>query len=88
MMLKKLARKQLQSCSKYLTNAFRFCSASTNDLSSFKNTNDDVNTVQNVPLPSETRVVVCGGGVMGAAVAYHLAEMGWGQHTIVLEQGR
>lgn len=39
-------------------------------------------------LPSRSRVVVCGGGVMGASVAYHLAELGWGEHTIILEKGR
>ncbi|XP_046665146.1 pyruvate dehydrogenase phosphatase regulatory subunit, mitochondrial isoform X1 [Homalodisca vitripennis] len=39
-------------------------------------------------LPESTRVIICGGGVLGASVAYHLAELGWGQDTIVLEQGR
>lgn len=37
-------------------------------------------------LPSKTKVVICGGGVMGAAVAYHLAERGWGDKTIVVEK--
>ncbi|CAB3226428.1 unnamed protein product [Arctia plantaginis] len=37
-------------------------------------------------LPSKTKVVICGGGVMGAAVAYHLAERGWGDKTIVIEK--
>lgn len=39
-------------------------------------------------LPKETRVVICGGGVVGAAVAYHLAQMGWGPQTILVEGGR
>ncbi|XP_011309065.1 pyruvate dehydrogenase phosphatase regulatory subunit, mitochondrial [Fopius arisanus] len=39
-------------------------------------------------LPEESQVVICGGGVMGAAVAYHLAVMGWGSRTIILESGR
>lgn len=39
-------------------------------------------------LPSSSKVVICGGGVLGASVAYHLAELGWGPNTIVLEQGR
>lgn len=39
-------------------------------------------------LPKKTKVVICGGGVMGASVAYHLAEVGWGPQTIVLEQGK
>jgi NADPH-dependent 2,4-dienoyl-CoA reductase/sulfur reductase-like enzyme len=38
------------------------------------------------PLPKDARVVICGGGVIGASVAYHLAELGWGKDTILLEQ--
>lgn len=38
--------------------------------------------------PTETDVVICGGGVMGAAVAYHLALAGWGERTILLESSR
>lgn len=37
-------------------------------------------------LPSEAQVVICGGGVMGAAVAYHLARRGWGGKTILVEK--
>ncbi len=37
-------------------------------------------------LPKNKKVVICGGGVMGASVAYHLAELGWGPETIVLEK--
>uniref|UniRef100_A0A0A9WV29 Pyruvate dehydrogenase phosphatase regulatory subunit, mitochondrial n=1 Tax=Lygus hesperus TaxID=30085 RepID=A0A0A9WV29_LYGHE len=39
-------------------------------------------------VPREAEVVVCGGGVVGAAVAYHLAEMGWGEKTVILEQAK
>ena len=39
-------------------------------------------------LPSHARVVICGGGVQGAAVSYYLAQLGWGKDTIVLDQGR
>lgn len=39
-------------------------------------------------LPAKKRVVVCGGGVMGAAVAYHLGLRGWAGETVVLEKGR
>ena len=39
-------------------------------------------------LPKNAKVVICGGGVMGASVAYHLASIGWGSQTIVLEQGK
>ncbi|XP_049885226.1 pyruvate dehydrogenase phosphatase regulatory subunit, mitochondrial [Pectinophora gossypiella] len=37
-------------------------------------------------LPSKSKVVICGGGVMGAAVAYHLAKRGWGDKTILIEK--
>lgn len=37
-------------------------------------------------LPTEAKVVICGGGVMGAAVAYHLAERGWGNRTVIIER--
>jgi 4-methylaminobutanoate oxidase (formaldehyde-forming) len=32
------------------------------------------------------RVVVIGGGVAGASIAYHLAERGWGRDTVLLER--
>ncbi|XP_060066180.1 pyruvate dehydrogenase phosphatase regulatory subunit, mitochondrial-like [Ylistrum balloti] len=50
-------------------------------------------SVQNVAnevssdVPSSARVVIGGGGIVGASVAYHLAERGWTDVT-VLEQGR
>src|SRR5512142_2440164 len=37
-------------------------------------------------LPSRARVVIIGGGVIGASVAYHLAELGW-TDVLLLEQG-
>ncbi|CAG9136949.1 unnamed protein product [Plutella xylostella] len=37
-------------------------------------------------LPSTAKVVICGGGVMGASVAYHLAKRGWGGKTILIEK--
>lgn len=37
-------------------------------------------------LPQKAKVVICGGGMMGAAVAYHLARRGWGDKTIVIEK--
>ncbi len=39
------------------------------------------------PLPERARVVVVGGGVIGASVAYHLAHMGW-TDVVVLERHR
>lgn len=39
-------------------------------------------------LPARKRVVICGGGIMGAAVAYHLSLRGWADETVILEKGR
>lgn len=38
-------------------------------------------------LPSRARVVIVGGGVIGASVAYHLTRLGW-TDVLLLEQGR
>src|SRR5712692_2030394 len=40
-----------------------------------------------MPLPSQARVVVIGGGVIGTSVAYHLTKRGW-TDVVLLEQGR
>jgi glycine cleavage system T protein len=37
--------------------------------------------------PARARAVVIGGGIIGAAVALHLAELGW-QDTVLLERGQ
>ena len=39
----------------------------------------------NKTLPSEARVVIIGGGVVGCSVAYHLAELGWSD-IVLLER--
>ncbi|XP_078735628.1 pyruvate dehydrogenase phosphatase regulatory subunit, mitochondrial isoform X2 [Lampetra fluviatilis] len=39
------------------------------------------------PLPARARVVVCGAGIVGTSVAFHLAELGW-TDVLLLEQGR
>lgn len=39
-------------------------------------------------LPKSCKVAICGGGAMGASVAYHLAQLGWGPHTIVIDQDK
>lgn len=51
---------------------------------------EDTNVTYGAPvsLPKEAKVVICGGGVMGAAVAYHLAELGWGPQTVLIDKGR
>ena len=38
-------------------------------------------------LPHKARVVICGGGAQGAAIAYKLAEAGWGSDVLLIEQG-
>lgn len=38
--------------------------------------------------PRNARVVVCGGGVMGASVAYHIGKLGWGTDTVLIDQNR
>ncbi len=38
-------------------------------------------------VPSGAEIVVCGGGVIGSSIAYHLAHMG-ASDVLLLEQGR
>uniref|UniRef100_A0A8C1WYF5 Pyruvate dehydrogenase phosphatase regulatory subunit, mitochondrial n=1 Tax=Cyprinus carpio TaxID=7962 RepID=A0A8C1WYF5_CYPCA len=38
-------------------------------------------------LPDRARVVICGGGIVGTSVAYHLVKLGWTE-IVLLEQGR
>src|ERR1700730_16293105 len=38
-------------------------------------------------LPTHTRAVIIGGGVIGCSVAYHLTKYGW-RDVVLLEQGR
>ncbi|XP_070616787.1 pyruvate dehydrogenase phosphatase regulatory subunit, mitochondrial isoform X2 [Erythrolamprus reginae] len=40
-----------------------------------------------MPLPTHAQVVICGGGIMGTSVAYHLSKLGW-TDIVLLEQGR
>ncbi|XP_076169845.1 pyruvate dehydrogenase phosphatase regulatory subunit, mitochondrial [Ptiloglossa arizonensis] len=47
-------------------------------------TNEDVDN----SFPKNAKVVICGGGVMGGAVAYHLSLMGLGSQTIIIESSK
>jgi heterotetrameric sarcosine oxidase gamma subunit len=38
-------------------------------------------------IPTQSRVVVIGGGIIGCSVAYHLTKLGW-RDVLLLEQGR
>lgn len=40
------------------------------------------------PFPTQSRVVIIGGGVVGCSVAYHLAKMGWGKYVVLVESGQ
>ncbi|XP_043463215.1 pyruvate dehydrogenase phosphatase regulatory subunit, mitochondrial isoform X2 [Leptopilina heterotoma] len=48
---------------------------------------NDNNLEGEIP-PKDSQVVICGGGVMGAAVAYHLSLMGLGSQTVIVESSR
>lgn len=56
--------------------------------SSFINNNEASKSLKTVvDLPKHARVVICGGGVTGSSIAYHLAERGWND-VVLLEQGK
>ncbi|XP_040572212.1 pyruvate dehydrogenase phosphatase regulatory subunit, mitochondrial [Lepeophtheirus salmonis] len=38
-------------------------------------------------LPSDAQIVICGGGAQGAAIAFKLAQQGYGEQTVLIEQG-
>ena len=44
-------------------------------------------SVESASLPAQSQVVICGGGVIGCSVAYHLTKLGWND-VVLLEQGR
>lgn len=52
-----------------------------------RNLSSGADPQQQTPLPSQARVVICGGGIVGTSVAYHLAKLGWTE-IVLLEQGR
>ncbi|KAG1684347.1 Pyruvate dehydrogenase phosphatase regulatory subunit, mitochondrial [Nymphon striatum] len=52
-----------------------------------ENDANNKSTFENTDIPSQAKVVICGGGLLGSSVAYHLAESGW-TDVILLDQGR
>jgi dimethylglycine dehydrogenase len=38
-------------------------------------------------MKTHARVVIIGGGMMGVGLLYHLAEMGWGEESVLVEKG-
>ncbi|CAK9797405.1 Pyruvate dehydrogenase phosphatase regulatory subunit, mitochondrial [Anthophora quadrimaculata] len=76
-------------CNKHVTkwNSIVFYNGQRVRHSSLKSTVETSEDVDD-PLPKETKVVICGGGVMGGAVAYHLSLMGLGPQTVIVESGR
>lgn len=38
-------------------------------------------------LPKKSRIVICGSGLAGSSLAYHLAQADHGHHTVMLERG-
>ena len=42
--------------------------------------------MQDSNFPTQARVVIVGGGVMGVGLAYHLGHEGWGADTVLLEK--
>ncbi|XP_033102420.1 pyruvate dehydrogenase phosphatase regulatory subunit, mitochondrial-like isoform X2 [Anneissia japonica] len=45
------------------------------------------NTDTGTSIPNQARVVVCGGGIAGISLSYHLAKAGW-TDVVLLEQGK
>ena len=37
-------------------------------------------------LPPKAKVVIVGGGAQGSAIAYKLAQKGWGPDTVIIDQ--
>ncbi|XP_043224841.1 pyruvate dehydrogenase phosphatase regulatory subunit, mitochondrial-like isoform X2 [Amphibalanus amphitrite] len=40
------------------------------------------------PLPEEADTVICGGGLLGTSILYHLAERGLAPHTVLMDLGQ
>lgn len=38
--------------------------------------------------PKKVKVVICGGGMVGTSLLYHMSALGWGEDIVMVEQGR
>src|SRR6266513_2055328 len=47
----------------------------------------DSGSIMEARPPTETKVVIVGGGIVGCSVAYHLAKLGW-KDVVLLEQNQ
>lgn len=75
-------------CNKFITKWDNFVFYNCNKKIRHSSSKSTIETNEDVNLPKETKVVICGGGVMGGAVAYHLSLMGLGSQTVIIESGR
>lgn len=50
--------------------------------------NKDMSNSSSNNLPQKSKVVICGGGLTAAAVAYHLSLRGWADRVVVVEKNR
>ena len=55
--------------------------------SRLRSSQSSVGGAKQEPFPRDAQVVICGGGVIGTSVAYHLPKYGFND-VILLEQGR
>eukprot|EP00095_Tigriopus_kingsejongensis_P011061 maker-scaffold23_size669530-snap-gene-1.32 protein:Tk11061 transcript:maker-scaffold23_size669530-snap-gene-1.32-mRNA-1 annotation:"pyruvate dehydrogenase phosphatase regulatory mitochondrial" len=55
------------------------------DRGAWKNASEEI--LPDHTLPDKAKVVICGGGAQGAAIAYKLAQRGLGPDTVVIDKG-
>ena len=79
--------RQIKTLSTHLN--LKFHSTDSDNSNSTKNNNSLINDAYNnstenlIKPPSATKVVICGGGLFGTSVAYHLAQLGYKDVVLV-----
>lgn len=76
-MLKIISRQSLHP------NYYQCCHNSVRLISRTTRTDDEAENL----LPNKSRIVICGSGLAGSSLAYHLAKANHGHHTVMLERG-